>query len=524
MKVPYTPDAGRASATDPTTWTSFEGACAGSFDGIGFCLSEDDPHCVVDLDNCRDPKTGEIEVWAAKIVSRLDSYTEISPSGRGVHVWMRAEKPGPRCRLESQNGLRRIEIYDRDQFITVTGNRLPGSPESIEERGEELRALYVEAFGEPEPVLRAAVGARYADEEIVAAIRNRPLWRGDQRGYISRSEADQALASLIARYSSDPEQIYRLMWLSGLKREKWRRAGYLNGTIEKALRQPVSRADSGTLATLYRIEAAKPWASAKGNAATTRWNIWRALLAAAREHGHLIPSGVRLSISYRELAERAGCTTKTAGNHLRDMRLGGDLRFDNLHRTPAHAGAVVLLLPEDDSKLPHSSTQWRGGRPDTVESVVAASRFRRSLPGLPRLGPGAGRVLEALIQAGGDTQKGELAASLNTRTSNLTRRGGPLDKLEQAGVVERDGGEVRLTAEWRDKLEQANAAGLEAEQDEVQRLYHHLERRQRDHDREDSELSGKRRDQARDEHDAAKHNFKEAREAGNTERRSKWQS
>lgn len=362
-KKPYQPGGEPASSIDPATWVSFEGACAGDFDGIAFCLSEDDPHCVVDLDNCRDPKTGEIEAWAAKIVSRLDSYTEISPSGTGLHVWVRARKPGPRCRFESQNGLRRIEIYDKDQFITVTGNCLPGSPESIEERGEELRVLYVEAFGElpEEKPMRAATAARYADEEIVAAIRNRPLWRGDQRGYISRSEADQALASLIARYSSDPEQIYRLMWLSGLKREKWRRAGYLDGTIEQALKQPVSRADSGTLAALYRIEAAKPWASAKGNAATTRWNIWRALLAAAREHGHLIPSGVRLSISYRELAERAGCTTKTAGNHLRDMRLGGDLRFDNLHRPPTHAGAVVLLPPEDDSKLPHSSTQWRGG-------------------------------------------------------------------------------------------------------------------------------------------------------------------
>ncbi len=62
-------------------------------------LTEAGPYSVIDLDSCRDPETGHIEAWAMKIVELLDSYTEVSPSGRGLHVWVRGKVPGDRrCR------------------------------------------------------------------------------------------------------------------------------------------------------------------------------------------------------------------------------------------------------------------------------------------------------------------------------------------------------------------------------------------------------------------------------------------
>ena len=90
-KVPYNPRTKReAKSNDPTTWAPFEEAVAayerGGFDGIGFVFSTNDPVVGIDLDGCRDPETGLLKPWASDIVARLDSYTEASPSGTGVHV------------------------------------------------------------------------------------------------------------------------------------------------------------------------------------------------------------------------------------------------------------------------------------------------------------------------------------------------------------------------------------------------------------------------------------------------------
>ncbi len=42
----------------------------------------------IDLDTCRDPETGAIEGWAQAIVDRLGTYTEVSPSGTGVKLFL----------------------------------------------------------------------------------------------------------------------------------------------------------------------------------------------------------------------------------------------------------------------------------------------------------------------------------------------------------------------------------------------------------------------------------------------------
>src|SRR5918994_5026736 len=94
-KVPYTPGAERrASTTDLMTWATFEEALAAyeagepmAYQGIGFCFSSADPFVGIDLDGCRDPKSGHIDPWALKIADRVqEGYVEASPSGTGVHI------------------------------------------------------------------------------------------------------------------------------------------------------------------------------------------------------------------------------------------------------------------------------------------------------------------------------------------------------------------------------------------------------------------------------------------------------
>ncbi len=122
-KHPYDVRTGRkASSTDSRTWGSFEEVLhiyeAGGYDGIGFVFSTGDPYCGVDLDGAVDPQTGEVVVWAEMVIEGLDGYTELSPSGTGVHVLVRGELPG------SGNRKGPLEMYDKKRFFTTTGHVL----------------------------------------------------------------------------------------------------------------------------------------------------------------------------------------------------------------------------------------------------------------------------------------------------------------------------------------------------------------------------------------------------------------
>jgi putative DNA primase/helicase len=120
-KVPYVAGGvGRASSTDLMTWCTFEEAIralrTGRYDGVGFVFCSADPFVGVDLDDCRDPDTGEIADWAQKIIDSFQDVVllEASPSRRGVHLITKGT-----CK----NGIntKPVEVYGQDRFFTVTG-------------------------------------------------------------------------------------------------------------------------------------------------------------------------------------------------------------------------------------------------------------------------------------------------------------------------------------------------------------------------------------------------------------------
>jgi primase-polymerase (primpol)-like protein len=242
---------GLASSTNPATWAPFGVALAayrkGTWDGIGFVLhrkkGDDGPGLVgVDLDKCRDPETGTIEPWALDIIARLDSYTEVSPSGRGIRIFVLGKLP-PHGRKKG-----RYENYETGRYVTVTGQRVEGTPATIEDRQAELEAVHAEVFGADRRGQEAPTRGRgpaldLDDAELVrraCAAKNgdrfRRLWEGDASGYGSRSEADLALCSYLAFWCrGDEQRIAALFAQSGLFRPKWQREDYRNRTIAKAL-------------------------------------------------------------------------------------------------------------------------------------------------------------------------------------------------------------------------------------------------------------------------------------------------
>jgi len=251
----------RADITDPSTWCCYAEALAAveRYDGLGFVLG--DRWIGVDLDGCRDPQTGAIEPWAVVIVEALDSYTEISPSGTGLHVIGRGTLPEGRRRAG------RVEMYDNGRYFTVTGRHVEGTPKTVEERTDALATLHHNIFGEgpgnhhrtdhpdgqrdiPDEQRRAASKAipnDFTNQQLVAkarAARNgAAFWRLFDDGhwqarYPSQSEADQALAFLLAFWAGgEAPRVERLFSASALgRRPKWqRRRDYRERTIAKAI-------------------------------------------------------------------------------------------------------------------------------------------------------------------------------------------------------------------------------------------------------------------------------------------------
>lgn len=235
-KVPYDPRTGkRANSTDSSTWGTYADAISAmaDFDGVGIVLSDGDSLTAIDLDNVRDPNTGEIEPWGKAIIGRLNSYAEVSPSGTGVHVFVLGKlPPGSRCRRQFETGL--IEIYSRERYLTYTGKHLDETPLRIEQRQAEIDAIHRELFanqrprGAAEPIRVAPVAA--SDEELLERIRASKegpkflrLMNGDISDYDGdHSAADLAYCNNLAFWlGKDRKRMDAWFRRSGLMRNKW---------------------------------------------------------------------------------------------------------------------------------------------------------------------------------------------------------------------------------------------------------------------------------------------------------------
>lgn len=140
-KLPYRASPGeyRATSTDPSTWNTFQRACeifltdhGGNFSGLGFCF-EGSGLTGVDLDDVLGTEGGDAVPWADEVIAELDSYTELSPSGQGVHIFVRGDFDGAGKRRKFTSDGTAFEMYCRGRFFCMTGKQRIGSPDTIRE-------------------------------------------------------------------------------------------------------------------------------------------------------------------------------------------------------------------------------------------------------------------------------------------------------------------------------------------------------------------------------------------------------
>lgn len=126
-----------ASVSDPGTWCSYREAKASGFgDGFGFVLG--DGVGGLDLDGVVDADGSLAEAARTLLDALPATYTEVSPSGRGLHVFgLMPERPG---RVVGFAGIK-VEIYSKGRFFTVTGRRWGGAPSSLADLGAQAALL-----------------------------------------------------------------------------------------------------------------------------------------------------------------------------------------------------------------------------------------------------------------------------------------------------------------------------------------------------------------------------------------------
>ena len=251
-KQPYHPDGRCAKSNDASTWTTLEACSAASgFDGVGFMF---DGTCFgVDLDHVINPQTGEVDRMALDIVERLDSYTEFSPSGTGLHILCLGALPTEKGRRKGA-----VEVYGTGRYFTVTGRPF-SAIRPIRDASAEVAGIirdYIDKTPTPVDVQPTAgsspTGAQLTAEQVIQNIRRcksaevrerfEALYtRGDTSAYSGDdSAADMALCNVLAFWTGkDPELMDEIFRGSALYRAKWDAVHgadtYGNITISRAI-------------------------------------------------------------------------------------------------------------------------------------------------------------------------------------------------------------------------------------------------------------------------------------------------
>lgn len=225
-KVPYQINGDRAKPNDKATWSDYETVKAvfynfyNMYDGIGFVFTADDDYVGIDLD------FGIDDAVKDDIINTLDSYTELSPSGKGYHIIVKGKK------TIGANRKNNIEIYDKLRYFTITENIIDNK-NTVQERQKELdyicQKYLCDAPKQNSNNTSTTTASTLSDDEIIKLAGNakngdtfKALYGGDITGYESHSEADIKLCSILAFWCGrDKVQIDRIFRGSALYRPKW---------------------------------------------------------------------------------------------------------------------------------------------------------------------------------------------------------------------------------------------------------------------------------------------------------------
>lgn len=244
-KVPYMPKGIRASSTSSATWSTYAEVteAAERFDGIGIVFTGS--LLGVDIDHCIS-NDGSVSPEIASFVEKANTYTEVSPSGTGLHLYLRLTGPLELDRNRSGS----YECYTSGRFFTVTGTPWTVS-HPIRTIDPDAATELLRELGYPwkqEEVVTSSIPANTTLEndevlQCMFAAKNgakiQALYEGDTSEYDrDESRADAALCAHLAFWTGGNASQIEALWLAsplGARAKTQKRADYRSRTIENAI-------------------------------------------------------------------------------------------------------------------------------------------------------------------------------------------------------------------------------------------------------------------------------------------------
>ena len=253
-KIPFNAETGEfAKSNDPSTWSCYETAInAENVDGVGFFFEP--PYLGIDIDDIDDAlhryfQGDKIDNIVAEFNEAFKSYTEISPSGNGLHIIVKGQIPGSRRRKNN------IEMYDSGRFFTMTGKTIGKYKQVTEVSQRVFKTIYDKYF--PDNTIQYPSSNNYqqnihnlSETDVINEIFNSKqaklfddLMKGNYEPYYtSHSEADMALANILAFWcAKDYSQMDSIFRQSNLYRDKWdekrKNSTYGEQTLFKAINE-----------------------------------------------------------------------------------------------------------------------------------------------------------------------------------------------------------------------------------------------------------------------------------------------
>jgi putative DNA primase/helicase len=261
-KHPINPQHGYgASVTDASTWGTYDEACTyadghpDKVTGISFAFTVDSGIVGVDLDHCLGPDHKFLDARFQKIYEMAKSYAEISPSGDGLHFYVKGEWPkgiGNKKNLEHDM---KIEVYCQERHYSVTGNRFGEATDIVENQAvlDYIKDTYFPVKKNQCRQTHVADGLdglnvddNIKDRLIEALDHNSyfaSLWEGD-RPKQDESSDDQALLCRLVVVAEGNEDIINSLFMASphvLSKDskhldKLEREDYLSSSIANAIK------------------------------------------------------------------------------------------------------------------------------------------------------------------------------------------------------------------------------------------------------------------------------------------------
>lgn len=207
--------------------------------------------CGIDLDNCIE--NGELNETAKNILRETQSYAEISPGGKGIHILLKMKNLNETIPAYKS---KKIEIYcGSGRYFTLTLNHIPESPKEIREVNADIVKTIRENINKK---INVNLNLNDMNNKIIPFIdllskrhsKFRKLLEGDISEYTSQSEADMALSHYLAlcareaglSHAEASKFCLEYFRQTPLMREKWDEIHYSDGktygeaTIEKSIK------------------------------------------------------------------------------------------------------------------------------------------------------------------------------------------------------------------------------------------------------------------------------------------------